>query len=91
MIKEKTENDGWDFVYLSADFAAVQEARNMGIAHDKSLLFGRTAQGVSEAMGSLSERTLEKRRGQKSGFGFTPRPAAWARATNGINAGRICE
>jgi hypothetical protein len=70
MIKEKTEKDGWDFVYLSADFAAVQEARNLGIGHDKSLLFGRTAQGVSEAMGSLSERTLEKRQGKKSGFGF---------------------
>ena len=70
MIKEKTEKDGWDFIYLSADFTAVQEARDMGIAQDKSLFFDKSGAGVRQAMDSASARMMEKRRRQKAGFGF---------------------
>lgn len=70
MIKEKTEKDGWDFIYLSADFAAVQEARDMGITHDRSLFFDKSGAGVRQAMSSASDRMMEKRRRQKQAFGF---------------------
>ena len=70
MIREKTEKEGWDFIYLSADFSAVQEARDMGIAQDKSLFFDKSGTGVRDAMSSASDRMMEKRRRQKAGFGF---------------------
>lgn len=70
MIQEKTEREGWDFIYLSADLGAVQEAREMGIAQDKSLFFDKSGAGVRQAMASISERTMEKRRREKPAFGF---------------------
>ena len=70
MIKEKTEKEAWDFVYLSADLAAVQEARLMGITPDKSLFFDRSGEGVRGAMRSASSRMMEKRRREKPAFGF---------------------
>jgi Mg-chelatase subunit ChlD len=70
MIQEKTQKEAWDFIYLSADFGAVQEARDMGIAHDRSLFFDKSGAGVRQAMSSASDRMMEKRRREKPAFGF---------------------
>lgn len=70
MIKEKIEKEKWEFVFLSADLAAIHEARQMGIAQDHSLLFDKSGQGMREAMQSASDHTLEKRRHEKRAFGF---------------------
>ncbi len=70
MIKEKTEKQGWDFIYLSADLSAVQEARDLGITHERSLFFDKSGTGVQQAMSSVSDRMMEKRRREKQAFGF---------------------
>jgi hypothetical protein len=70
MIKERTEKEKWEFVYLSADLGAIHEARQMGIMQDKSLFFDKSGQGMRRAMASASDRMLEKRRHEKQAFGF---------------------
>ncbi len=70
MIRQKTEQDGWDFIYLSADFEAVQEARDLGFMPQKVLFFERSGNGVREAMTSAFTRMMEKRNRQRQGFGF---------------------
>lgn len=70
MIKDKTEKEHWDFVYLSADFAAVREAHDLGFQPSKVLLFDKSGAALREALSSASDRMMEKRRRQKQDFGF---------------------
>lgn len=47
---------GWQFVYLSADIGAVEEAGGLGFADDSRMAFDRTEMGVHFALDSLSQR-----------------------------------
>jgi len=55
MIDERKER-GWQFVYLSADIEAVEEAGSLGFAEDSRMAFDRTEMGVHFALDSLSQR-----------------------------------
>jgi hypothetical protein len=55
MIHEKQEADGWDFVFLSADLAAIAEAGDIGVQHRATLAFDKTGQGTQDAFASLGE------------------------------------
>jgi len=70
MIKAKTEKDGWQFVFLSADLAAIGDAQAVGIHADAVLLFAKTGKGSADAWLSLSERTAEYRSARKKKIGF---------------------
>jgi hypothetical protein len=72
MIKEKTEKDLWEFVFLSADLAAIGDARELGMYSSKMLLFRKTSQGSADAWASLSENTSNFRANRKSGVDFEP-------------------
>lgn len=70
MIKEKTDKLDWQFIFLSADLAAIADAMSFGIHADKALLFGKNSKGVVGAFESLSERTSDFRSARKNKIGF---------------------
>lgn len=49
MIAEKTERDGWQFVFWSADLSAMHEAIHTGIRSDKALIFQKNRNGSKDA------------------------------------------
>jgi len=61
MIKEKTEKDGWQFVFLSADLAAIHDAHAVGVDPSASLLYEKSGLGSKGAWFSLSRRLSEYR------------------------------
>jgi Mg-chelatase subunit ChlD len=70
MIKDRTEQDEWQFVFLSADLAAIGDARGLGIHADAVLLFAKSGKGSKAAWNSLAERTTEYRSAKKAKIGF---------------------
>ena len=72
MIKEKTEKNSWQFVYLSADLNAIDDATALGVHANAVLLFEKTGKGTAGAWASLSARTADYRSSQKKKIGFEP-------------------
>ena len=70
MIKARMEKDGWQFVFLSADLAAIGDAQGVGIQADAVLFFAKTNQGSADAWSSLSENTADYRSARKKKIGF---------------------
>ena len=70
MIKEKTDKDSWQFVFLSADLAAINDARSVGIGADAVLLFAKNRRGTADAWSALSARTSDYRTARKRKIGF---------------------
>jgi hypothetical protein len=70
MVKEKTEKNAWQFVFLSADLAAIGDARAVGINADAVLLFEKSSKGNENAWASLSARTSDYRSARKKTIGF---------------------
>lgn len=70
MIQEKSEKDGWQFVFLSADLAAMGDARSVGISPESSLLFEKSGKGSAEAWGSVSASTSDYRSARKRKMEF---------------------
>ena len=58
MIKKKTEKDFWQFVFLSADLSAIQEAHEVGFQASRALYFDKSAEGSSRAWDSLSAKAF---------------------------------
>ena len=56
MITEKAEKSDWQFVYLSADVNAFDDATSYGIPVGAILRFGRSRGAVKSALGSLSRQ-----------------------------------
>jgi hypothetical protein len=73
MIREKKENDGWQFVFLSADLDAVDEARDLGVSIDASLAYEKNAKGTMDAWNSLSKNAADFRGGLKPNMAFEPK------------------
>lgn len=70
MIRERMDKDSWQFVYLSADLASFDDARDLGFARDSSLAFAKDAGGTSDVWASLSARTSDYRSGARRRMGF---------------------
>lgn len=70
MIKEKTEKSDWQFVFLSADLAAIGDARSVGIRPAAMLAFQKDQIGSRRAWESLSKQTSDYRSDRKKKFGF---------------------
>jgi len=70
MIKEKTEKGSWQFVFLSADLAAIADAKSVGIHADAVLLFEKNGKGSASAWASLSNETSAFRASRKKKIGF---------------------
>lgn len=70
MITEKQKEHDWQFVFLSADLAAMEEAKDIGFADSASLFFEKSDIGSAKAFQSLSKQTIEYRSRKKKQFGF---------------------
>jgi Mg-chelatase subunit ChlD len=72
LVKEKSEKAGWQFVFLSADLAAMEEARDLGIPADSSLYYARSRKGSSSSWGAASGHLSNYRRAMSKKIGFNP-------------------
>ena len=70
MITARTELNGWQFVFLSADLAAIGDAAAMGIRPAAVLLFEKDALGNKRAWASLSKQTAAFRENRKRAVDF---------------------
>lgn len=70
MVRQKTE-EGWQFVFLSADLDAVEEAMATGVQSSSLMSFDKTSQGTSAVWMSASERIKDFRSGKKKDISFT--------------------
>ena len=69
MIKEKTDDNSWEFVFLSADLEAIGQAMDYGIAGSKALLF-RKKGGSAGAWAALSKSASDYRSSKSKSMGF---------------------
>jgi hypothetical protein len=61
MIKARQEKDNWQFVFLSADLAAVGDAIASGVDASSAMAFDKTSQGTLKAWASTSGRISDFR------------------------------
>ena len=71
MIKEKQEQSAWQFVFLSADLAAIGDALDSGIHAVSSMRFSPSAQGTAAAWSSASTRVADYRAARSKDVSFT--------------------
>jgi hypothetical protein len=72
MIKERSGKDDWQFVFLSADLAAIGDAMSYGVQPEAALLFDKSRKGTVVALASLSAQISGYRTGKKQKIGFGP-------------------
>ena len=72
MVKEKREKHAWQFVFLSADLAAIEDAKAVGMDADAMLAYQKNAKGAAGAWASLSAQTANYRGARKNKIGFDP-------------------
>lgn len=70
MIKDKSSKCDWQFVFLSADLAALGDAAAVGIAQDSTLLFEKSGKGSAKVWDALSARTSDYRSARKQKMAF---------------------
>ncbi len=61
MIEEKQAKYDWQFVFLSADLAAITDALASGVKAAQAMAFDKTAQGTNAAWKSVSTRIAQFR------------------------------
>lgn len=64
MIQQKQEQEGWQFVFLSADLEAINDAMAYGFQAKASMTYDKSTKGVSAAWTSLSSK-IKAYRGAK--------------------------
>jgi Mg-chelatase subunit ChlD len=70
MIAEKKNLLGWQFVFLSADLGAVEQAMALGVAREATMAFDSNAKGVDQAFVCFSRRLVELRDGHSPHLRF---------------------
>ncbi len=71
MIKEKQEKANWQFVFLSADLAAVSDAVQSGVRMCASMAFDKDTKGTMAAWLSTSERISDYRAKRSEDVSFS--------------------
>ena len=71
MIKEKQEEQDWQFVFLSADLGAIDDALHSGIAQESTMAFDKNAFGTISAFASMSSGIMRFRSQQTDNVSFT--------------------
>ena len=70
MIRDRRENHGWHFTFLSADLAAINDAASYGIPRAAMLQFDKSS-GTRRAYRSTSSRIRELRSGKAKDLSYT--------------------
>ena len=76
LITEKQQKENWDFVFLGANFDAVQEAETLGIHADRAVTAMADARGVKAQYESVETCILTNRRAPSC----AKRDASWKQA-----------
>ena len=76
MIEEKQEKLGWQFVFLSADLAAISDALASGVRAASTMAFDKGAHGTAAAWASASARIADYRAARTKDVSFTPEDRA---------------
>lgn len=71
MVKEQQEKYNWQFVFLSADLAAIVDALDTGVQAKSSMAFDKTAQGTASAWSSASDRISDFRASRSKDVSFS--------------------
>ena len=71
MIREKQETSAWQFVFLSADLAAIGDALQSGIRPGSTLAHDKDGHSTAAAWASLSRSISDYRAGHKEDVSFT--------------------
>lgn len=71
MIQEKQSQSAWQFVFLSADLAAIGDALASGIHADATIRFSPSAQGTAAVWASASARVADYRADRSKNVSFT--------------------
>ena len=66
LIEEKENQEGWKFVFLSADMAAISEAQSFGVASQNTMSFAANSQGVQKSYGIMGQMVASYRTGSES-------------------------
>ena len=61
MIKNKKQNDGWEFLFIGANIDAVEAAENLGIEGENAVNYHADEQGTKTVFESLSATFKEFR------------------------------
>ena len=71
MIKEKQKKNDWQFVFLSADLDAIQDAGDYGFHQASTMAFDKDGVGISNAFLSLSESVMRYRKNKSGNVSFS--------------------
>jgi hypothetical protein len=71
MINEKEKQSGWQFVFLSADLDAINDAMDHGFQTRFSLAFDKDSKGTRNAWGSVSEKISNFRASRSQDVAFS--------------------
>jgi hypothetical protein len=71
MIREKQEKSVWQFVFLSADLAAIGDALAVGMPAAATLAHDKNSHGVGAAWASLARQVADYRSGTKEDVSFS--------------------
>jgi hypothetical protein len=70
MIKDRKEKDGWQFIFLSTELEAINDAIAMGIPAQAAMVFERSSKGTDRAWNALSDGISDVRSGRKKDAGL---------------------
>lgn len=70
MIKQKSKDEDWQFVFLSADLDAISDASSVGFKGKSTLMFQKSARGTHDAFSSLSDKVMSYRSCNVGEFAF---------------------
>jgi len=75
----QTQAAGWEYVFLSADMGAIDDALAVGVRAEASLAFRRDATGTMLAYQSLSDNIAAQRAGRRRDLSFSDEDRAQQR------------
>lgn len=73
MISKHEEKDRWQFVYISADLAAIADSQQYNVQYARSLAFDKTGKGTRDAFKSVSKESARYRQ-EAAVAGAAPAP-----------------
>ena len=71
MINEKEKQHGWQFVFLSADLDAINDAMDHGFQAKAAMAFDQTGAGVKNAWASVSQNIANYRSSRAKDVSFS--------------------
>lgn len=88
MIKDKQEKAAWQFVFLSADLAAIGDALASGVRAASVMGHDKDGHGTQAAWAALSRSIADYRAGHKEDVSFTDEERAQQKIEKKRNAGQ---